>query len=137
MLPLKAQQNQNGNDDNRIEVIPQREPYDQASGCSPSVDDLMTTDTPLDIGGEQQDPSHQQRHDLSPQDEDAPLPISQPELSPKKSHPWTRKWRHLTIGLPDILCDPCMQTRKEKFPENGKEMMLPQVMGKHKWPPSN
>ena len=34
----------------------------------------MTTDTPLDIGGEQQDPSHRRRHDLSPQDEDAPPP---------------------------------------------------------------
>jgi len=53
-------------------MIPQREPYDQASGCSPSVDDPMTTDTPLDTGGEQQDPSHQRRHDVSPQDEDAP-----------------------------------------------------------------
>ena len=71
-VAAKDAQNQHGNDDNRNEVIPQREPYDQASGCSPSVDDLMTTDTPLDIGGEQQDPSHQRRHDLSPLDEDAP-----------------------------------------------------------------
>ena len=32
----------------------------------------MTTDIPLDIGGKQQDPSHQRRHDLSPQDKDPP-----------------------------------------------------------------
>jgi len=52
-VAAKGAQNQHGNDDNRIEVIPHREPYDQASGCSPSVDDLMTADTPLDIGEEQ------------------------------------------------------------------------------------
>ena len=71
-VAAKGAQNRQGNDDNRIEVIPQREPHDQASRCSPSVDDLKTTDTPIDIGGEQQDPTHQRRHDLTPQDEDAP-----------------------------------------------------------------
>ena len=71
-VAAKGAQNRQGNDDNRTEVIPQREPHDQASRCSPSVDDLKTTDTPIDIGGEQQDPTHQRRHDLTPQDEDAP-----------------------------------------------------------------
>ena len=47
----KDAQNQHGNDDNRMEVILQREPYDQASGCSPSGDDLISTDTSLDLGG--------------------------------------------------------------------------------------
>ena len=65
-VAAKGAQNQHGNDGNRIEVIPQTEPYDQVSEFSPSADDLMTTDTPLDIGGEQQDPSHQRKHDLSP-----------------------------------------------------------------------
>jgi len=73
-VAAKGAQNQHGNYDNRIEAIPQTEPYDQASGYSPSVEDLMTTDTLPDIGGEQQDPSHQRRHDLSPQDEDLPPP---------------------------------------------------------------
>ena len=36
----------------------------------------MTTDTPIDIGGEQQEPSHQGRHDLSPQDEDPLVDIT-------------------------------------------------------------
>ena len=71
-VAAKGAQNRHGNDDNRIEVIPQRVPHDQESRCSPSVDDLQTTDTPIDIGGEQQDPSHQRRHDLKPQNEDAP-----------------------------------------------------------------
>ena len=31
----------------------------------------MTTDSPLDTGEEQQDPSHQRKHDVSPQDKDA------------------------------------------------------------------
>ena len=71
-VAAKCAQNWNGNDDNRIEVIPQNVPHDQASGCSPSVDDLKTTDVPLDIGGEQQDPTHQRRHDLKSQVKDAP-----------------------------------------------------------------
>jgi len=33
-IAAKGAQNQHGNDNNRIEVIPQRESYDQASGCS-------------------------------------------------------------------------------------------------------
>ena len=37
-VAAKGAKNHHGNDDNRIEVIPQREPYDQASGCSSSVD---------------------------------------------------------------------------------------------------
>jgi hypothetical protein len=41
-VAAKGAQNRLGNDENRIEVIPQREQYDQASGCSHSVDDLMT-----------------------------------------------------------------------------------------------
>ena len=41
-VAAKGAQNQHGNDDNRIEVIPQREPYDQVSGYSPSVDNLNT-----------------------------------------------------------------------------------------------
>jgi len=72
-IAAKGVQNQHRNDDNRIEVIPQKEPNDQSSGSSPSVDDLMNTGTPLDIGGQQQDPSHQRKHELSPQDEDADI----------------------------------------------------------------
>jgi len=83
-VTAKGAQNPLGNDDKRIEVILQREPYEQASRYSPSVDDLMTTDTPLDIGGEQNDPSHQRMHDLLTQDEKPPLPTTQPVLSPKK-----------------------------------------------------
>ena len=82
-VAAKGAQNQHGNDDNRIEVIPQRIPNDQASRCSPSVEDLKTTDNPIDIGGEQQDPTQQRRHDLTPQDEDATLRTSQPLLTPK------------------------------------------------------
>jgi len=41
-VAAKGARNQHGNDDNGIEVIPQREPYDQASGCSPYVDDRQT-----------------------------------------------------------------------------------------------
>jgi len=70
----KGAQNRHGNDDNRIEVSPQGEQHNQASGCSPYIDDLKTTDTTLDIGGEQQGPSHQRKHKLMPQDED-PLPF--------------------------------------------------------------
>jgi len=84
LVAAKGAQNQHGNDDNRIEVISQREPYDQASGCSPSVDDLMTTDTPLDIGGEQQDPSHQRRHELSPKPRTPSCRHHKPVRSPKK-----------------------------------------------------
>jgi hypothetical protein len=69
----KGPQNQHSNGDNRIEVIPQRELCDQASGRSPFLDDLMTTDTQLDIGGEKQDPSHQRKLDLSPQNEGPPI----------------------------------------------------------------
>ena len=63
--------------DNRIEVSPcspppQGEPHDQAPGCSPYIDDLKTTDTPLHISGEQQDLSHQRKRELTPQDENAP-----------------------------------------------------------------
>jgi len=50
-VAVKGARNKHGYDDNWIEAIPQREPFDKASGGSPSVDDLMTTDTPLDIGG--------------------------------------------------------------------------------------
>jgi len=52
-------------------VVPQSASHDQASGVSPTVDDLKPTNAPLEIGGEQQDPTHQRRHDLTPQDEDA------------------------------------------------------------------
>jgi len=45
--------------------------HDQASRVSPTVDDLNPINAPLDIGGEQQVPIHQRRHDLKPQDEDA------------------------------------------------------------------
>jgi len=37
---------------NRIEVVPQSASHDQASGVSPTVDDLKPTNAPLDIGGE-------------------------------------------------------------------------------------
>ena len=42
---------------------------------------------------------------------------SQHVMIPKKRYPWTQKWRHLPIGQPDRLRDPCMQTRREKAPE--------------------
>jgi len=52
-------------------VVPQSASHDQTPGVSPTVDDLKSTNAPLDIGGEQQEPTHQRRHDLTPQDEDA------------------------------------------------------------------
>jgi len=64
----KGAHNRHGTVDNRIEVVPQSASHYQASGGSPTVDDLKPTNAPLDIGGEQQDPTHQRRHDLTPQD---------------------------------------------------------------------
>jgi len=52
-------------------MVPQSASHDQASEISPTVDDLKPTIAPLVIGGEQQDTTHQRRHDLTPQDEDA------------------------------------------------------------------
>ena len=51
-------------------MVSQSASYDQALGVSPTVDDLKPTNALLDIGGEQQDPTHQRRHDLTPQDVD-------------------------------------------------------------------
>ena len=51
-------------------LSPQREPYDQASGVSPTVDDPKPTNAPLDIGGEEHDTTHHRGHDVTPQDED-------------------------------------------------------------------
>jgi len=77
-----------------------------------SVDDLKTTHAPLDIGGEQQDPTHQRMHDLKPQDEDAhPADVTtctnlqeviavDAEMTALDDRP-TRQ-----------TCDPCMQTRR-------------------------
>jgi len=58
-VAAKGAQNRHGNDDSGIEVSPEGEPHDQAAGPSLYIDDLKTTDTTLDIGGEQQDHSHQ------------------------------------------------------------------------------
>ena len=52
-------------------MVPQSASYDQASGVSPTVDDLKPTNAPLGIRGEQQDPTHQRRRDLTPQDEES------------------------------------------------------------------
>jgi hypothetical protein len=67
----KGAHNRHGTVDSRIEVVRKSESHDRASGFSPAVDVLKPTNTRLDIGGEQQDPTHQRRHDLMPQDEDA------------------------------------------------------------------
>ena len=70
-VAAKGAQNQR-NEDTRIEVVPQTSVWPK----NRDVRFLSTTwwpDIPLNIGREQQDPSHQRRHDLSPQDED-PLP---------------------------------------------------------------
>ena len=67
----KGAHNRHGTVDNRIEMAPQSASPDHASGVSPTVDGLKTTNTPLDIGGEQQDPTHQRRYDLTHHDEDA------------------------------------------------------------------
>jgi len=69
-VTVKGAHNRHGTVENRIEVVPQSASHDQASGDSPTVDELKPTNAPLDIGGEQQDPTHQLRHDLTPQDED-------------------------------------------------------------------
>jgi len=70
-VAAKGAYNRHGTVDNRIEVVPQSVTHGQASGVSPTVDYLKPTNAPLDIGGEQQDPTHQRRHDLTPHDEDA------------------------------------------------------------------
>ena len=70
-VAAKGAHNRHGTVDNRIEVVPQSASHDQKPGVSPTVDDLKPTNAPLDIRGEQQEPTHQQRHDLTPQDEDA------------------------------------------------------------------
>ena len=70
-VAAKGAHNRHGTVDNRIEMVPQSASHDEASGVSPTVDVLKPTDATLDIGGEQQDPTHQRRHDLTPQDDDA------------------------------------------------------------------
>ena len=135
-VAAKGAQNQHVNDDNQIEVIPQKEPYDQALGCSSSVEDLMTTDTPLDIGGEQQDPSHQRRQYLSPQDENAPpadittctVPQEVTSVDAEMTELVDRPTRH-TVR-------PLHANTQGEVSREGREMMLPPMM-KHKWPPSN
>ena len=128
-VAAKGVQNQHGNDDTRIEVIPQREPYEQASGCSPSVDDLMTTDTPLDIGGEKQDPSHQRRHDLSPQDEDPPPAYITTCTVPQEVISVDAEMTAVDDRPTRYTVRPLHANTQGEFPENGREMMLPPVMG--------
>ena len=70
-VAAKGAHNRHGTVDNRTEVVSQSASHDQASGVSPPVGDLKPTNAQLDTGGEQQDPTHQRRHDLTPQDEDA------------------------------------------------------------------
>ena len=70
-VAAKGAHNRHGTVDNRIEAIPKSASHDQASGVSPTVDDLKPTNAPLDIGGEQQVPTHQRGLDLTPQNEDA------------------------------------------------------------------
>jgi len=65
-------------------VVPQSASHDQSSGVSPTLDDLKLTNAPLDIGGEKQNPTHQIRHDLTPQDEDAKPIDFKTCIDPKK-----------------------------------------------------
>jgi len=58
-VAAKGAHNWHSTFDNRIEVVPQSASHDQALGVSPSVNDLKPTNAPLDICGEQQDPTHQ------------------------------------------------------------------------------
>ena len=51
-VAAKGVHNRHGAVDNRTEVVPQSASYDQASGVSPTVDDLKPTNVPLVIGGE-------------------------------------------------------------------------------------
>ena len=51
-------------------MVPQSASHDQASGVPPTVDDPKPTNAPLDIGGEEHDPTHHRGHDVTPQDED-------------------------------------------------------------------
>ena len=57
-VAAKGAHNQHGTVDNRIEVVAQSASHDQASGVSPTLDDLKPTNALLDIDGEQQDPTH-------------------------------------------------------------------------------
>ena len=70
-VAAKGTHNRHGTVDNGIEVVPQSVSHNQASGVSATVDDPKPTNAPLDIGGEQQDVTHQLRYDLTPQHEDA------------------------------------------------------------------
>jgi len=70
-IAAKGAHNWHGTVDNRIEVVPQSASHDQASEVSPTVDNVKPKNAQLDIGGEEQDPTHQRRHDLTPQDDDA------------------------------------------------------------------
>jgi len=70
-VAAKGAHNRHGTVDNRIEVVPQTASHDQASAFFPTVNELKPTNAPLDIGGEQQGPTHQRRNNLTPQDEDA------------------------------------------------------------------
>jgi len=60
-VAAKGAHNRHDTVDNRIEVVPQIVSHDQATGVSPTVDDLKPTNAPLDTGGEQKDPTHQRR----------------------------------------------------------------------------
>ena len=51
-VAAKCVHNRHGTVDNRTEVVPQNALHDQASGVSPTVDDLKPTNVPLVIGGE-------------------------------------------------------------------------------------
>ena len=68
-VDAKGAHNRHGTVLIRIEAVPQGASHDQASGVSPTLDDLKPTNAPLDTGGEQ-DLTHQRRDDLTPQDED-------------------------------------------------------------------
>jgi len=112
-VEAKGAHNRHGTVDNRIEVVPQSASHDKSPGVSPTADDLKPTNVPLDIGGEQQDPTHLRRHDLTPQDEDA---------NPVDFTTCTDPQEVITVDAemtafddrPTKLRDPCMQTRREK-----------------------
>ena len=105
-VAAKGAQNRHCTVDNRIQVVSQSASHDQVSGVSPTVDDLKPTNAPLDIGGEKHDPTHQRRHDLTPQDEDA-NPVDFTTCTDlQEVITVDTEMRHLTIGQTDRLRDP-------------------------------
>jgi len=55
-VAAKGAHNRHDTVDNRIEVVPQSASHDQASGVSPTVNDLKPTNATLDIGGNNRTP---------------------------------------------------------------------------------